>query len=267
MTLSPRKQIRASFSKAAPSYAKAASHQKQMAQFLLDIFESQIALPADENARVLDLGSGTGFVSHGAKNRDLIDSSIRLDISESMLRQDEELGQSDELLCADLENLPLLSESIDVCLSSYAFQWAHDLPFLFEELNRVMKPGAKLFFSIPGEKTFHELKDAWKDVDEGIHVHEFWHQQKVLDSANEKGFECLHFSQRNDVLSFDTLKRATGHIKNIGAHNLDANRAKHLLGKAQYFAFRKAFKEKSAVKGAYSLTYQSYFFAFEKVDS
>lgn len=264
MALASREQIRASFSKAAGSYVAQAKHQKSMASLLMNIVASQELSSMNEGSKIIDLGSGTGFVSLEAERQLPLSRVIRLDLSESMLRNDPAYSTSENFICADLQQLPLQTNSVDLCLSSYAFQWANNPEQLFQELNRVLKPGASVFFVIPGKNTFEELKNAWAEVDEHKHVHDFWHQQDIMDFAQVHSMECLHFSQQQDVLRFEHMKAALNHIKKIGAHNLEQNRQKHLLGKAHYFAFRKAFKKHSKLNDAYSLSYHSYFFGFRK---
>lgn len=264
MALVSREQIRASFSKAANSYEAHASHQQAMARLLINIVQSQQASNVSEHSVVVDLGSGTGFVSQETAKQLNITNSLRLDLSESMLRKDPAFAQQNGFVCGDLQQLPFKSSSIDLCLSSYAFQWASTSEALFAELFRVLKPGASLFFALPGENTFDELKKAWAEVDEHQHVHAFWHQQDILNVAQQQGFECLHFSQQKNVLAFDKVKTAMNHIKKIGAHNLDEQRQKNLLGKEHYFSFSQAFKRHSRISKGYSLSYQSYFFGFRK---
>ncbi len=264
MVLVPREQIRASFSKAATSYVEQASHQHAMAALLLNIVKAQLFSNLNADDLVLDLGSGTGFVSHEAQQQLQLEQIVRLDLSENMLRNDPAFKSENDFICGDLQELPIKSSSIDLCLSSYAFQWASSPEILLKELFRVLKPGASVFFALPGENTFEELKAAWAEVDDHRHVHDFWHQQAILDVAHETGFECLHFSQQMNVLGFDKVKSAMNHIKKIGAHNLDEQRQKNLLGKEHYFAYSQAFKRYSKISSAYSLSYQSYFFGFKK---
>lgn len=271
MSLTSRLQIRQSFSKASQSYQKAAQHQFLIARHLVDIIKADeqagMLDRLDQDAYIMDIGSGTGFVSLAAKEQSLIqNNSIRLDISENMLKQDPDyaIDSNAQFVCADLQELPLKNNSLHRLVSSYAFQWARDSKSLFRELSRVLKPGACVYFSIPAPKTFEELKHAWQEIDDNTHVHSFFDQHELMQLAEQNNLECLHFSQKMDVLSFAHQKQALAHIKDIGAHNLDSNRSKHLLGKSHYFQFSKAFKQQSKIKTGYSLSYHSYFFGFKK---
>lgn len=261
MSLEQLNSIRESFSRAAYTYTQAAEHQYNIAKQLVDIFAYD-KHQLNESTVMVDLGSGTGFVSQLCEQTFPTAKTIRLDLCETMLKQDAAFHSANTFLCADLHSMPFQSNSIDVCLSSYAFQWANNVNALFQELARVLKQGGCVYFSIPGERTFEELEQAWKVVDDAVHVHAFFHQDVFLSAAAKHHFECLHFSKRQDVLGFEHQRDALRHIKHIGAHNLEQNRVKHLTGKHHYFAFSQAFKQQSKISKAYSLSYHSYFFGF-----
>jgi len=263
MVLSSRSYIRRSFSNAAHTYNLAAIHQKNIAEKLVEYYKN-FYVDACAEYKVIDIGGGTGFVSNDCLKQFLFSSMISLDISETMLKQDESFQSSKIKLCADLQELPVKNKSIDLCLSSYAFQWADNTEKLFSELIRVLKPGGMLFFSIPGPSTFNELKKAWSEVDDEVHVHDFICDKTILSAAFKNGFKALHYSQKDDVLEYSDQKSALQHIKKIGASNLDQSRQKHLLGKQRYLDFGQAFRKHSHPLSNFSLSYESYFFGFLK---
>lgn len=263
-----QKYIRQSFSNAATSYNLAAVHQKCIAEKLVEYYKNFYSNEYFYH-RVVDIGSGTGFVSNECFQKKLFNSMISLDISEAMLHQDDQFQSSKNKICADLQALPFHKKTLDLCLSSYAFQWADNAEQLFPELYRVLKPGGMLFFSIPGPNTFNELKQAWKDVDNDAcandkHVNDFLSDKKILQLAADCGFENLHHSKQNDVLTYSEQKHALQHIKNIGASHVVRDRRKNLLGKQHYADFSQAFKKHSSPLANYTLTYESYFFGFLK---
>ncbi len=258
MTLSSLLQIRQSFSRAALSYRDEAAHQAAVSEALVSQY-----LPfafTNEASNILDLGCGTGFVKDHFYDKGGLGNIFSLDLSEDMLRQ----NPASENICADFESLPFQDESFDLCVSSYAFQWAKDFETLFSELNRVLKPGGMAFFSVPAPGTFIELEKAWSEVDQEIHVHSFEKKENLLELSEKLGFKCLHFLSDTHALSFEDQRSALNHIKGIGAHNLDRERPKHLMGKERYKQFSDAFREQSKFSGAYSLTYQSYFIGLQK---
>lgn len=254
MSLSSRDQIKRSFSRAATSYNAAASHQNHIAEQLVNYTKSHVLLTPQ--LQVIDLGSGTGFVGDYCQHS----SIIHLDLSDAMLKN----HGSNLSLCADIQRLPLKPSTFDLCLSSYAFQWSKNIDLLFKEIYKTLKPDGLIFFSVPGFNTFHELKSAWLNVDTEIHAHDFLTQEAWQQSATQQGFKMLYHSEQTSLLTFQSVRDSLQHIKNIGAHNLNAQRPKYLLGKQRYQKFMEAFKQHSQFSSGYSLSYQTFFFGFIK---
>lgn len=94
------------------------------------------------NLTILDIGAGDGRVFEHFRNSDY-QEYIALDISDKMLAK----FHSSQVtkICADAsEHIPLADNSIDLALSFFFFEYVPDLYSFFEELYRVMKPGATL---------------------------------------------------------------------------------------------------------------------------
>lgn len=88
---------------------------------------------------ILDIGSGDGRIFEHFKNSEF-KNYIALDISQKML--DHFRSSQIEKICADAsEQLPLESESIDLALGFFFFEYINTLYNFFEELNRVLKTG------------------------------------------------------------------------------------------------------------------------------
>ena len=88
---------------------------------------------------ILDIGAGDGRVFEHFKNSEF-KQYIALDISQKML--DHFRSSQIEKICADgSEHLPLESESMDLALGFFFFEYINTLYEFFEELNRVLKPG------------------------------------------------------------------------------------------------------------------------------
>ena len=76
-------------------------------------------------------------------------------------------------LCADARAIPVPDASIDVLFSNLCVQWIDDLPQLFDEFRRVLRPGGYLALSTFGPDTLHELRAAWAAADDAGHVNAF----------------------------------------------------------------------------------------------
>jgi SAM-dependent methyltransferase len=101
--------------------------------------------------RILELGCGgaqcsIAFAKQGATAIGIDSSAEMLAVARRLCEQEEvkvELRQSD---MADLAFLR--AESVDAAFSAYAFGYVEDLDRVFRQVNRVLKPGAPLVFSL-----------------------------------------------------------------------------------------------------------------------
>lgn len=64
------------------------------------------------------------------------------------------------VIVADEDSLPLADASADLVLSCVALHWVDDLPGLFADVLRVLKPGGLFLAVMPGEETLRELRDS-----------------------------------------------------------------------------------------------------------
>ncbi len=106
---------------------------------IAEIFAEYVA---DKSATILDIGCGTGLTglaatSHGFKTLDGVD------ISPDMLAEAGKKGVYRTLIQADLTGpLQIASASYDAAISSGTFTHAHVGAGAFDEIFRVLKPGA-----------------------------------------------------------------------------------------------------------------------------
>jgi malonyl-CoA O-methyltransferase len=99
-------------------------------------------LPALDGLVTLDAGCGTGRYLHvlharGARR------AVGIDASRAMLRQ----VSGAAVALAELERLPLASQSIDVAVSALAMNDVADLGPVMREIVRVLKPAGTFVFS------------------------------------------------------------------------------------------------------------------------
>ncbi len=63
-------------------------------------------------------------------------------------------------IVAEEDRLPLADASADLVLSCLSLHWVDDLPGLFADVLRVLKPGGLFLAVMPGEETLRELRDS-----------------------------------------------------------------------------------------------------------
>jgi malonyl-CoA O-methyltransferase len=242
-----KRAIRRSFERAATTYDEAAFLQQEVARRLDDHLEGVKVDPG----LILDAGCGTGFAFDLLKARFPRARVIGLDIAHAMLcqaraRHGNTGGWRKWLaplaarhtpfapLCADMDQLPLRANSIDMAWSSLALQWVDDLEATFRGVHRVMKPGGLFLFASFGPDTLKELRAASSGVDGHHHVNHFVDMHDVGDALVHAGFSHPVMEMEHLTLTYDELVGLMRDLKAIGAHTVKQDARNGLMGKAAW---------------------------------
>lgn len=234
-----KKQVRQAFSRAAADYDAAAVMQREVCIRMLEKLDYIKLQPA----RLLDVGSGTGWGTRQLGERYPNADITALDIALGMLQHARGAsgwwrklfqGRRERFLCADVEALPLASGSIDMVWSNLALQWCNDLPATFVELNRILGTGGLLMFSCFGVDTLKELRIAFRDVDGYNHLNRFVDMHDVGDMLVAAGFADPVMEMETITLTYEDARAVMQDLKRIGAHNATAGRAPGMMGKTAW---------------------------------
>ena len=249
-----KKRVRASFDRAAETYDAAAVMQKLVREEML----SRLDLVNLKPQRILDAGCGTGHASQSLLKKYPDAHVISLDFAMSMLRKTRALNGSfaqslkrliglnqQSYLCADLEQLPLAANSIDMFWSNLAIQWSNNLDAVFADIHRIMRTDGLLMFSTLGPDTLKELRAA-SSTDGNVHVNRFLDMHDIGDALVRAGFADPVLDVERVVLTYDDVISVMRDLKSIGAHNATDGRVRGLQGRKflqnltlQYEQFRK----------------------------
>jgi malonyl-CoA O-methyltransferase len=251
--LPDKRQVAASFSRAAESYDSVAELQRTVGAQLL------ARLPASlQPRRWLDLGCGTGYFTRALAGRYERGEGIAMDIAEGMLRHAGPLGGAAYFVAGDAEALPLQDASVDLLFSSLALQWCADFPQVLSEARRVLRPGGVLAFSSLCAGTLQELRDSWLAVDGFVHVNRFRRFEDYQQLCAASGLQSLTLQRQAEVLHFPDLRSLTGSLKDLGAHNLNPGRPGSLTGRARLRALIQAyerFRQPQGLPATYQVVY------------
>jgi malonyl-CoA O-methyltransferase len=234
-------RVRASFERAAHTYDAAAILQKTVREEML----SRLDLVKMSPQAILDAGCGTGQGTFALQKRFSHAHMISLDLALGMLQRTQaqtpplqrwlaKLTNKQNLVCADIESLPLANASVDMVWSNLALQWCNELDHAFTEIKRVLKPNGLVMFSTFGPDTLKELrmasapKDAAQDV---THISRFIDMHDIGDAMTRAGFSAPVLDVEYFTLTYDDVKSVMRDLKSIGAHNATAGRARGLAGK------------------------------------
>ena len=195
---------------------------------------------------ILDAGCGTGAASHALQKRFVKSQVISLDFALPMLQKTRIgsdttglmhqiknmlSGVKHNLVCADIESLPLASKSVDLVWSNLAIQWCNDLDAALLEFYRVLQPEGLLMFSTFGPDTLKELRVATGRQDGMTSVSRFIDMHDIGDALVRAGFSAPVLDVERFTLTYDDVKSVMRDLKSIGAHNATDGRARGLLGR------------------------------------
>jgi malonyl-CoA O-methyltransferase len=231
-----KKMMRRAFSRAATSYDASAVLQREVCTRMLERLDYIRMKPA----RLLDVGSGTGWGGRQLAEKYPDAQLISLDIAIGMLQaahgragwwQKLFGGKRQWPVCADVEALPLADSSLELVWSNLALQWCNDLPATFVELNRVLKTEGLLMFSTFGPDTLKELRQAFNGVDGHSHLNRFTDLHDIGAMLVRGGFADPVMDMEYLTLTYDDVRSVLQDLKSIGAHNATAGRGQGLMGK------------------------------------
>jgi malonyl-CoA O-methyltransferase len=249
-------EVRRAFEHAAASYDAHAVLQREVCDRLLERLDFMTLQPA----RVLDVGSGTGYGLAHLRARYAEAACYALDIAPAMLHaarsrlpqptwaertlQRLTTGPSrlTHLVCADMERLPLASSSMNLVWSSLALQWAQDLEATLRGFYQALAPGGLLMFATFGPDTLKELRAAFAAIDDAPHVNRFTDLHDIGDMLVHAGFSSPVMEMEMLTLTYADLKTLMRDLKGIGAHNAASARRRGLLGKSAWARLEQAYE-------------------------
>ncbi|HLB84230.1 MAG TPA: methyltransferase domain-containing protein, partial [Steroidobacteraceae bacterium] len=136
-----------------------------------------------------------------------------------------------ELLCATAEAMPLPDASFDLVFSNLMLQWCADPQAVFRECSRVLRPGGLLTFTSFGPDTLKELRSAWAAADGYTHVNRFIDMHDLGDAMLRAGLAEPVMDAELYTLTYPDVGGLMRDLKAIGAHNVNAGRARGLTGR------------------------------------
>jgi malonyl-CoA O-methyltransferase len=228
-----RRQVSRNFGRAAGSYEKHDALQREVQAQLVDRLD---VFPQAPDV-VLDVGAGTGRGSAALKKRFPKAQVIAIDLALPMLKQARQHSgwlKPFSRVAADAYALPVPDRSVDLLFSNLCFQWCEDLPRLFAECARVLKPGGLLTFSTFGPDTLRELRSAWASADQYAHVARFLDMHDIGDAMLAQGLKDPVLFAERYTLTYPTPRALLDELRGLGANNADSTRLRGLTGKTHY---------------------------------
>ena len=203
-----KKSTQSKFSKAAARYNTHANVQKHAASDLFALIKPGF----NKNMLCVDLGAGP--LVNTLTLQSVFESVVAMDLSLNML-------QSSDLttpkICADMDNLPLQANSVDVIYSNFAVQWSANFSALMQSLYSILKPGGQAYISTVVEGSLNEIKTAFAALDSNSHINTFNSELHINQSVQNAGFTINSAKKRIYTDEYTTPLKAIASIKAIGA--------------------------------------------------
>lgn len=256
-----KKDVAASFSRAAATYDSVARLQCEVGEQLLFRLSQWEGVPTT----VLDLGCGTGYFCPELQSRYPQAQYVGLDIARGMVDYARARCRDNcDWLVADAEALPLASESIDLVFSSLALQWCYRPEHLFAELARVLRPGGMCAFTSLGPSTLCELRSAWAAVDSHQHVNTFLPTSELEAAAGRIPGVKMKLERRAFHMEYARVRDLLDELKALGAHNMNRSRPTGLTSRRALQGMLQAY-ESWRTESVLPATYDVIFGVLEKV--
>lgn len=238
--LDPREVARA-FGDASSRYDGASQLQSQVREELL----SRVDALREAPSAILDLGCGTGAAAGALKKRFSRARVIAADIAPGMVqaaRRRSRFWRSFECVEADAHRLPMAEASFDVVFTNLMLQWADPLDDALAQIGRVLRPGGLLLASSFGPETLQELRWAWAQADDAVHVNRFVDMLDFGAALQRAGFSEPVLDVDRHVRHYPDVDRLMAGLKAIGAHNVNSGRPRGLTGRHRLERMRQAYE-------------------------
>jgi malonyl-CoA O-methyltransferase len=247
-------QARRAFERAAARYDEVAVLQREIGRRMLERLDYVRLEPRAE----LDAGCGTAELTVALAQRYPQAELVALDFAHGMVRRGrarDGWARAPQWVCGDVEALPLASQSVDLVYSNAVLQWSTDLPGVFAEFLRVLRPGGLLMFSTFGPDTLVELRAAWAAVDGYSHVSRFVDMHDIGDLLVGTRFAEPVMDCERLTVTYAAVDDLMRDLKTLGAYNVTAGRARGLTGRRRLDAMRAAY-ERFRADGRLPATYE-----------
>ncbi|XP_004346722.2 methyltransferase [Capsaspora owczarzaki ATCC 30864] len=200
---------------------------------------------------VLDLGCGAGHIA-GVITKEVADKLIQTDLSEGMLRRaqrryedhlrEKQLDASDaetapplvESRLMDEEHMTFEPNSLDAVVSSLSLHWVNDLPGVFRQLHRALKPDGAFVGAMFGTETLRELRSALQVAEQerrgGFHPHisPFTDSRDIGNLLTRAGFTLTTIDVDEVTISYPSMMELMLDLQGMAENNASWNRVPFL---------------------------------------
>ena len=195
-----------------------------------------------EPKTILDLGGGTGEMAQALRQTYPEAQIISLDSSIKMAAQAQACASS---ICADIRQLPFAENGIDMIVSNLALHYCADaevkLGGTLREINRVLRPGGLLLFTLPGRDSLFELRESFSQHFE--HVDQLPDLHNLGDEMLGAGLVDPVLDSEVLTITYDTFDQLIKELRAVEGTRSIGKRRQALGGKQDWQAARQNYEQ------------------------
>ena len=194
----------------------------------------RLALIKKVPSSVLDLGTGNArHLAQLAKNFPRA-SVFGADLSLSRLHSagsKRKFWQKRQMLvCADANGvLPFNDASFDLLVSNMLLPWVFDAAHLMAEINRMLTVDGAFFISTAGPDTLIELRNAWSQIDDCLHINAFMDMHDLGDLLLAAGVADPVLDTERITVTYSSLDALLTDLVGLGFINVLQGRRRGLM--------------------------------------
>lgn len=154
-------------------------------------------LKIDNGMKILDLGTGTGYLAFPIAEQYPKAEVMGLDIVDKALDRNREKAENQGLKNLQFLNynglvFPFGNEEFDMVITRYALHHFPSINDTFQEIGRILKPGGMFFLSdpTPNDDDWKRFVDAYMQMKKDGHI-KFYTKEEWLSMGRSAGFECV----------------------------------------------------------------------------
>jgi malonyl-CoA O-methyltransferase len=208
-------KVRKAFSDAAMNYEMLSSLHKEIGRELVRKVMHQDA------ARVLDVGTGTGYLANKAKFYFPESLVVGVDLADGMVLEANKLKEGIQIVQADACALPFKKGAFDLVISNLAYQWVADLPHAFGVAHQALSDRGRMCATLFGRRTLEELFECVNAVSPGKPVNRLPDMDKVRSALELAGFKNIAIDYELIKVQFADVFDLLKWTKSIGANILN----------------------------------------------
>ncbi len=258
-----KSKIKASFSRKAALYDKAAELQRKVGCKLID------GISIKKSVNILDIGMGTGFLAKKLacqfKDIQIFGGDIAHGMNKYVVENTARQFNCIYPVTMDAEFLCYKDKSVDLVISNLAYQWIDNLQRALLEIKRVLKPAGKFGLSIFTENTLYELRDcftkAYKEYkqDKPVYTHDFVKKDAIIDILQTAGLTPDKVDLYPYIIEYKGIQNLLRALKQIGALNASIDRPLGMFSPKIFRRLDALYKQEYAQNGRILATYEVLF--------